>query len=42
MMKYIHGVDMGPVRCPISTVPDETFEKVKEALAEIEFKAKCL
>ena len=41
MMKYIHGVDMGPVRCPISTISEDKLAKIHADLEAIQFKAKC-
>ena len=42
MMKYIHGLDMGPVRCPISTIADDKFAKITADLDKIGFKQMCL
>ena len=42
MMKYIHGVDMGPVRRPISQVPSDKLEKIHADLAKLKFKQACL
>ena len=42
MMKYIHGVDMGPVRRPISQVPSDKLDKIHADLAKLNFKQACL
>lgn len=42
MMFYIHGIDMGPVRCPISPISDEKLSKIRSDLDQIQFKQKCL
>lgn len=42
MMKYIHGLDMGPVRSPISPISDDKFVKITAELDKIEFKQMCL
>ena len=41
MMKYIHGVDMGPVRKPISQVPEDILAKVQANLEKLSFKETC-
>jgi len=42
MMKFIHGVDMGPVRRPISQVPIDVLQKIHTELAKLNFKQACL
>ena len=42
MMKYIHGLDLGPVRCPVKNVPDELFEKIQKGLENMKFKDQCI
>ena len=42
MMKYIHGLDLGPVRCPVKNVPDEIFVKIQSGLEDMKFKSQCI
>ena len=41
-MKLIHGVDMGPVRQPISQIPLDKLAKIEADLEKLGFKQRCL
>merc|ERR1712123_69327 len=41
-MKYVHGVDMGPVRRPISQVPAGKLAQVHAELEKLKFRQCCL
>merc|ERR1712123_129932 len=42
MMKFVHGVDMGPVRRPISQVPAGKLAQVHAELEKLKFRQCCL
>jgi len=42
MMKFVHGVDMGPVRRPISQVPADKLAQVHAELEKLKFRQCCL